>query len=237
MSRIPFFFAAAAACFLAAATPARAQTEASEPEAAAPEHGTPPARTGFQLALRSGYMVPFGQASGASGDAMSNTFSGQVPLLVDIGGKPWPNVFLGGYVGLGFGGTAGETSAICSREDITCLTASFRLGIEVQYQFTPDASNNPWIGYGIGVESTAFSGSNGNATYSVGAAGWEFGHFMGGLDFRLSKTIGIGPMVDFSVAEYSAINVNENGQTSNGTLANKALHEWLLVGVRLVIFP
>lgn len=232
MRRNPLFFAATIACVLGAATPARAQTDPP-----APEVGTPPARTGFQLALRSGYMVPFGEASGAPGDSMSNTFSGQVPLLVDIGGKPTPNVFVGGYLGLGFGGTAGETSALCSRDDITCVTASFRLGIEVQYQFTPDASNNPWIGYGIGVESTAFSGGNGTTTYSVGAVGWEFGHFMGGLDFRLSRTIGLGPMVDFSLAEYSSITVNENGQSSNGSVANKALHEWLLVGVRLVIFP
>jgi hypothetical protein len=232
MRRIPFFFAATAACVLGTATPARAQTEPD-----APEEGTPPARKGFQLALRSGYMVPFGQASGAPGDTMGNTFSGQVPLLVDIGGKLSPNVFLGGYLGLGFGGTAGETSNVCSRDNVTCVTASLRLGIEAQYQFTPDASTNPWIGYGIGIESTAFSGSNGGTTYSVAAAGWEFGHFMAGLDFRLSKTIGIGPMVDFSLAEYNTISVNENGQTSNGTVANKALHEWLLVGPRLVFFP
>jgi hypothetical protein len=106
MQRVPFFFVAAVAvCAACLPTIARAQTPPPAPEDAVPQ-----ARTGFQLALRTGYMVPFGQATGAPGDTMGNTFSGQVPLIVDIGGKLTPNVFLGGYLGLGFGGTA-ESSA------------------------------------------------------------------------------------------------------------------------------
>jgi hypothetical protein len=248
---------AAVAAFFAYATcapaVARAQTEAAPPEPApedttppapedsaapAPTGTAPPARTGFQMALRTGYMAPFGQATGAAEDAMSNTFSGQVPLIVDIGGKPTPNLFIGGYVGLGFGGTAGTSSQTCSQENITCVTASFRIGAEIQYQFMPDAATNPWIGYGFGLESTAFSGTNGNTSYSVAALGWEFGHFMAGVDFRLSKSIGIGPMVDFSLGEYDTLSIKDNGgDTTSGSIANPALHEWLLVGARMVIFP
>jgi hypothetical protein len=212
--------------------------EGAPPEGSAPEGTPPPARTGFQMALRTGYMVPFGEATGAAQDTMSNTFSGQVPFIVDIGGKPTPHLFVGGYLGLGFGGTAGSSSQLCSQANITCVTASFRIGAEVQYHFTPEASTNPWIGYGIGIESTAFSGANGNTNYSVAAVGWEFAHFMAGVDFRLSKSIGIGPMVDFSLGEYNTLSIKENGgDTTSGSIANPALHEWLLVGARMVIFP
>lgn len=182
-------------------------------------------------------MVPFGQATGAAGDSMGNTFSGQVPLILDVGGKPWPNLFLGGYLGLGFGGAAGSSGQVCSQENVSCVTASLRLGLEAQYHFAPAASMNPWIGYGIGYESTGFSGSNGSNTFSVAAAGWELGHFMGGVDFRLSPKVGIGPMVDFSVGQYNKVSVNQGGQTTDASIANQALHEWLLIGVRLVFFP
>ena len=107
----------------------------------------------------------------------------------------------------------------------------------MKYQFTPAASSNPWIGYGIGVESTGLSGSSGGNTFSVSVAGWEFGHFMAGWDFRLNKTIGIGPMVDLSLGQYSTSSVTDNGQTMNGSISNQALHEWLLIGGRMVIFP
>ena len=87
MTRLPFFAATAAALVVCFPTAVRAQ-----PAPPAPNDAAPPARTGFQLALRTGYMVPFGQATGAPGDTMGNTFSGQVPLIVDIGWKPWPTI-------------------------------------------------------------------------------------------------------------------------------------------------
>lgn len=168
---------------------------------------------------------------------MSNTFSGEVPILVDVGWKPLPMLFIGAYTGIGFGGAAGTSGQLCDQLQVTCLTVSFRVGIEAQYHFAPDSWMNPWVGYGIGIESTAFSSSNSANSYSVAATGWEFGHFMAGLDFRLSRLIGVGPMVDFSVGQYSTLSINVNGQQSSSSIPNQALHEWLLIGARLVFFP
>jgi hypothetical protein len=198
----------------------------------------PPPRTGFQMALRTGYMVPFGQATGAAGDDMGNLFSGQVPLIVDIGGKPTPSFFLGGYVGLGFGGAAGITANLCNALQETCVTASLRLGIEGLLYFAPETATNPWVGYGIGLESTALSGSANGQTSSVGVAGWEYGHLMGGVDFRISRTIGIGPIVDFSFGQYNHETVQTPGQQQHDVnIVNAAMHEWLLIGGRVVFFP
>jgi hypothetical protein len=60
---------------------------------------------------------------------------------------------------------------------------------------------------------------------------------MAGLDFRLSRTFGIGPVVDFSFGQYRTLSVEVNGETTEAAIQNKALHEWLLIGVRLVLFP
>jgi hypothetical protein len=61
---------------------------------------------------------------------------------------------------------------------------------------------------------------------------------MAGVDFRLSKDVGIGPLIDFSVGQYTRESVSENGNTlSSGTPSQTALHEWLLIGGRVVIFP
>ena len=222
---------ALAAGVLGAPTVAHAQAEPPPSEDA-----TPRARTGFQLALRTGYMAPFGQADAGSGDSMGNLFSGQVPILVDIGWKPSPNVFLGGYVGVGFGGPGGSVSTLCNQADLSCVAVGFRAGVEAQYQFAPDATANPWVGYGIGVESFALAASGNRTSFSESAFGWEFGHLMAGLDYRASRRFGIGPFVDFSFGDYSTLTVKENGNTQSAAL-NQAMHEWLLVGARAVFFP
>jgi hypothetical protein len=198
---------------------------------------SPPPRVGFQMALRTGYMIPFGQVD--STDSMGDTFSGQVPLIADLGWKFDPSFFLGVYGGFGIGGVSGATSALCTQSQVSCVTATLRFGIEAQYHFLPSLPMNPWVGYGIGVESTGFSASDssGNSD-SVAAAGWEFGHFMAGLDFRLSPSIGIGPMIDLSIGQYNTLSTSNNGNTTaSGSIQSQALHEWLLIGGRLVIFP
>jgi hypothetical protein len=242
-ARAPSLTAIALATFaVLAPSPAMAQDVAEPPATTAPAapppdpHAPPPPRTGFQMAMRTGYAIPFGNVDGSA--SMGDSFSGQVAFLLDLGGKPIPSLFLGGYVGLGLGGASGQLGSLCSADNLTCVTASLRIGAEVLYSFLPEGSIDPWIGYGIGLESTGFGASNGNDQINAAAAGWEFGHFMGGVDFRLSKDVGIGPLIDFSVGQYTRESVSENGNTlSSGTPSQTALHEWLLIGGRVVIFP
>ncbi len=197
----------------------------------------PPAARGFQMALRTGYSIPMGKASGEPGDDLSETFSGQVPILVDLGGKLGDNVFLGGYVGLGIGGAGSTVGTACDKYAVSCATASFRLGAELQYHFSPDEKTNPWLGYGIGLESSAVGGSTSRGDFSVAGVGPEFAHLMGGLDFRLSSGFGVGPFVDLSIAQYNQIQVKVPGDTSTQNITNKAIHEWLTIGARFVFWP
>jgi hypothetical protein len=190
----------------------------------------PPERRGFQLALRTGYSVPLGNT--ALGTKLSDTTGGQVPLIVDVGAKLIPELFLGGYFGFGIGGDAGDVQRLCNMNGGGCVSADVIAGIEAQYQILPGGSADPWLGYGVGIESIALStGSNDNN--SVTYTGWQFARLSGGVDFRLTRTFGIGPFADLSLGKYSSIT---QGPIS-ATLANQEQHEWLTIGARFVFFP
>lgn len=191
------------------------------------------------MAIRTGYALPFGKFDDGPNESLSNVFTGQVPLTLDIGGKIGKNVFLGAYVGLGFGGTRGDVRSTCEANGATCLTVTFRTGLEVLYYFLPDRLVNPWIGYGIGYEGSGVGISvPGQPERVFAGRGIEFGHFLGGFDFRLSSTFGLGPYVDYSLGEYVNARIDlGNGEAVDGALASKAMHEWLAVGVRGVFFP
>jgi hypothetical protein len=201
---------------------------------------TPDDRNPFgnlQIALRAGVQVPFGQVTGNGPDAMSESFSWQGPLVLEIGWKFFPNLFVGLYGSLGFGGTSGAALSACSENNLSCFAFTGRAGLEAQYHFAPAAPTNPWLGYGIGYESSTIYESNDNGSDSVTASGWEFGHFMAGVDFLLSKKIAIGPLVDFSLGQYTSLITSPIASSTGGGIAHSALHEWLFIGGRIVVFP
>ena len=189
------------------------------------EDDGPRSRVGFQMAVRTGYSIPMGNA--ANGVKMSDAFGGQVPVIVDIGGKVHPNIFVGGYLGLGFGG-CGDAF-----QGQSCLSDSLTIGAEIMFSILPHSRFNPWVGYGIGLAASAVAANN--QTASLG--GVDFGHFMGGLDFRLTRGFGIGPFVDFGVGQYSSVSETANGATVDDSVAGKTIHEWLLLGAKFTIFP
>jgi hypothetical protein len=197
----------------------------------------PPANKGFQMALRMGYAIPLGSATGAPNDDLSKTFGGQVPFLAELGGKITPNILIGGYLGLAIGGYGSGLDAACKPSNVSCVTASLRIGAQIQYHILPAEKLNPWIGYGIGIESSGVAAKSPTNEVSVAAAGFDYAHFTAGFDYRLNKQVGIGPVVDLSVGQYSKVVQKVNGQENSGDIKEKALHQWLTFGVRLVLFP
>ena len=198
----------------------------------------PPARVGFQMAFRTGYSIPMGTlAKGVWVDGsdlkMSDTVTGQVPIIVDIGGKVIPELFIGGYFGLGFGGTAGKINDECKATNTSCLGLSLQLGIEAQYHILPRGSVNPWLGYGIGVESLGVSGAQGDTTQTTTFTGYQFARLSAGADFRINRGFGVGPFVEYSLGRYNTV----HGDGKDFDLPNKAGHQWLTLGVRFVLFP
>lgn len=192
------------------------------------EGSGPKPRVGFQMDFRTGYALPMGNATGNTGDKMTSSFGGEVPFILDIGGKVHKNIFIGGYLNLAFGG-CGDYAAS------DCAAITFHVGPEILVAILPGEKVNPWVGYGFGFEAAGLSADNGNT--SVGASGFEFAHFMGGVDFRLTRGFGIGPFLDLSLAEYTHENVTIDNVSQDVSIQAKALHEWLTLGVKLTVFP
>ena len=153
---------------------------------------TPPPRVGFQMDIRTGYSLPMGTA--AETLAMSDVVSGQVPLIVDIGAKLMPQLFIGGYLGFGFGGAGGRGKTNCDANGFDCTAMDLHIGIEAQYHILPAGAVNPWIGYGLGWESLSMSTSAGGVTRSSSVSGFEFARLMGGVDFRVLTRVRRGPV-------------------------------------------
>jgi hypothetical protein len=202
----------------------------------------PPARTGFQMDVRTGYSIPMGQTGVGVFDANTNTStklrmsdvtSTQIPFIVDIGAKVIPQLFLGGYFGLAFGGEAGQVKAQCEANGGACISVGVDIGIEAQYHFLPAGSVNPWIGDGIGFESLSVSSGESNSDNNVTLGGFQWGRLMTGVDFRLNRTFGVGPFVDLSFGNYSSI---KTGSVSTD-ISPSSTHEWLTLGARFVFFP
>jgi hypothetical protein len=231
----------------AAATPAPATpappvvssttTSNAEVPAARDPDAAPPPRRGFQMALRPGIAVPLGSAQ--KNVSQSDVFGSQFAVAADLGVKLNENFFVGGYIGLGLGGVGGATADQCDAQKASCSAVSARIGAEVHYHIIPQGKINPWVGYGIGFESSGASQTVGISSVSTTRTGFELAHLMGGADFRISKDFGVGPVVDFSIGRYSKANVSGDLKSvgGSGDIPDGAWHEWLTLGARLTIFP
>lgn len=228
---LPLLLSSPAAAQGSANAPAHEQSPPAESEG-----GAPAARTGFQMALRTGVMIPFGDVDKSI--AMADAFSPQVPLVVELGGKVIPHLFLGGFFGVGVGGVAGKFADACKAANASCVAASVQLGVELQVHILPDKKLDPWLGYGIGYSANGGGGSANGKDFTVSTGGLDFAHLMAGLDVRLSRTIGLGPVVDFTAGTYTKLKSEVNGTTQfDGDVKETATHYWLMLGGRLVIFP
>jgi hypothetical protein len=215
-----------------------AQDLADDPGAAV-AHRAPPASRGFQMALRTGFAIPFGNVEGGDGEMkMSDFVGGQVPLFIEIGGKPIKQLFIGGYLGFGVGSAGGDTKDLCDDLDMDCYGVSTRLGVEVQYHILPAEDINPWVGYGIGFEGLGVAVKDGDEDGNLSYGGFEFARLSAGLDFRISRVFGVGPFADFSLGSYGSYQIDApQFPDSDGDVEKTAVHEWLTVGARFVFFP
>jgi hypothetical protein len=199
--------------------------------------------TGFEAGLRVGYGIPLGSA--AEDVDLSDAVGGQVPLILDLGYRVTPNVFVGLYFQYGFAWVGGNTADLCDASGADCSAQDIRLGLEGHFHFSPRENLDPWIGLGFGYEWAGLSVEGGNTNFSTGLNGFEFINLQAGLDIRAGEHFYVGPFLTLSVGQYSEATVDcESGFCGNGNqfgasgdIDNKAMHEWLLLGVRGAYAP
>ncbi len=181
-------------------------------------------KQGFELGVRTGFMTPLGSAAAGSAKAMNATIAGEIPIWIDLGGRVSPAVFVGGYASYGLIGIAGGS---CYGD---CSHHVLRVGAEMHYHFAPTAKMDPWLGAGVGYEGLQFNQSYAGGTVDGTAHGVEFLNAQFGLDFALSPKLALGPFLGATISQY-------NTDFGGGDLAQKAIHSWFSLGVRLSVVP
>jgi len=200
----------------------------------------PAAARGFQVALRSGAQLPWGEASDAQGDELSARYGWQVPILIDAGfklGKPW---LLGVYGGGTYGsiGSGNVAEQACSVEGVSCSTLSYQVGLQVQYHFGPSERLNPWLGLGGGYEWFRQELSGAKYTEVQETSGLTLVKLVMGLDYRQSQLFGFGPFAEVSLGRFQTTRTFVNGDEAHeGPVEPSAWHGFLTLGARLVVLP
>lgn len=205
------------------ATDNSATASVSTANAAPAERGT------VMLGLRLGYGIPMGKAAGgADGGNLSDGISGQIPIQLDLGYMVTPNLMLGLYGQYSFGMLGKQVSDSCDANQVDCSASGIRVGVQGQYHFSPSEAINPWLGLGIGYEWNTISMSSNGVSADSKYSGFEFATLQGGADFRVLPNLGVGPFVSFSLGEFSSA----SALGRDVDIQEKAIHEWLTLGVR-----
>jgi hypothetical protein len=190
--------------------------------------------SGLSLGLRSGYGVPMGSATQGE-DLLQRRTKGMVPIWVDLGYRLSSNFYLGGFVQYGIGFAPNTCGS-----DLRCSINDLRFGINAHFHFLPAAFFDPWVGLGVGYEilnqsiSGNIVGTPVNA--STNPSGFEFVNVQLGGDFKIASNFYLGPFMAFTVGQFSRGSVSAGGSGSVALdLTNKAIHDWLIAGVRGVV--
>ena len=187
-----------------------------------------PPESGVSIGLSVGYGLPMGNF--AQNFAFSDYFSGAVPLQVDVGWRFNPNLYLGAFFQYGFAFLSTKAKDFCSASGLSCSGSDIQFGVDFVYTFLPYSTFAPYVGLGMGWEIANDSYSGAGQSFSESVSGFQFARILVGGDFRVGSAFRVGPFVNFSLAQFGSISSSDS--TVNGSIPNKALHEWLQFGIK-----
>jgi outer membrane protein len=215
----------------ATSVPAAAPEPAAAPKTADVATPTADAEGRFVIGLRLGYALPMGDA--IKGGPVSDYVSGVLPIWLDLGYMVTRNIMVGLYGQYGFGFTKSKFKDSFGVPSAASTSASdIRFGAQAQYHLMPGQSMNPWFGLGFGYELGSVTASLSGHEMTVSARGFEYVNFQGGLDFRVTSFLGIGPFLSLSLGEFDSYKISQTGsRDQSGDISQTAMHEWLTFGV------
>jgi hypothetical protein len=187
---------------------------------------------GLNLGARTGYAIASGEA--ARDDAMTDVIAGAVPVHLDLTYSFAPILNAGVYASYGIGVKGDKTSS--SRDGVTTTldsvsTTAFGIQANVDLSLA-------WAGVFAGWETFRGSSTASLGTTSITAkaawSGWQAG-VQGGADWPLLPGFTVGPFASFAVAQYGTVDSEVSAPVSmseSSDIEEKALHQWLTLGVR-----
>jgi hypothetical protein len=251
---------AAGAGAAAVAAPAHAQDQTlNAPPPPAPESPSTitgssgyRARLGPQLGARVAYAAGFGVVY--SGLDVWDASHGALPIIVDLGWRVVPALYVGAY---------GQYAPVFTRSNpVSCPTGfdcsanDWRFGVQADLHFVPQSRLDPYVALGTGWEildshmsgtaavPTPLGGSvPGNVHTDATNSGWEFVNLSLGFDARIDSMVGVGPFVTGSLGQYGTHNGTQTIAVGGTTVQNglpplsSGLHELVFAGVRGTFNP
>ncbi len=194
-----------------------------------------PSPSGIEIGLRTGYAIPLGSV--AKGHDLSDAITGAIPIWFDAGYRLLnPNLFLGAYLQYGIGFLPSAASADgCGQNGLSCSVNLLMYGVQAHFHLAPYQALDPWLGVAFGIENIISGVSQGTTSASVTDSGLDYVTFMVGADYKPTPNFGVGPFVNFALGQYSDGSVSGpgNAQTQSASIPNPALHEWLMIGIRI----
>jgi hypothetical protein len=202
-----------------------------------------------------------------SGLAFGDMSAGAIPLIVDLGWRFLPQLYLGAY---------GQVAPVVVRtgtdacpDSADCSGVNWRIGVELDYHPLPASRLDPYVGVGAGYEmlhrsvngpitvsssavgTTGMGGGTGTTAPKSGMTnasiidqGWEMAAVTLGLDVRASDMLGIGPFVTGTFGRYDIHNGTQSTVLNGGAVTSGSVpavshdvHQLLIVGVRGTFNP
>lgn len=223
------------------------------PGARAAERTPPPAETihrvlrafspGVVVGAAVGYALPLGalgnDAGGrriALGDVTGNLGEG----ALQIGYQPTLPLFVGGYVGLAFGGAGDAARRECGAGGLSCSTHAVGLGVGVEYRFGGEGRVSPWGGLGVASETLVVRRRRDGFKSDIVAEGAD-AVLSAGVDVALGSGLTVGPYLDYRPGWFFATTVEsyvaapENAAVvtvATDAGVTGALHHWVSLGIR-----
>ena len=174
---------------------------------------------GPELSLAVGWGDPHGQRE--LGTDLATIVVGQIPVETAVGFRT------------GFGLSAfaqGQYGTVIGRDCATgCSGSDVRIGIGLEYHFTPEDRVDHYVGLGAGYEWLALDVGVSRQRYR----GPEWLNLRFGEEFALGP-IGIGPQLSLGLGRYTDQESDIPSALSiEGPIEDRTAHVWLILGVRV----
>lgn len=190
---------------------------------------------GFELAVRAGYARSFGKLSERPGSDASRVFPAEIPLVLDIGVRPLPELYLGGTFRYAFTSRGEAWDNLC-RDGVSCSAYGFGLGGALAVHFLPLQKIDPWIMGSVGFAAHQLNATNDDGKLRLAFRGIET-RVAVGLDFRRSAQLHLGGFVELGIVDYIDAVGDSEGLKFGREIKDSTKHYWLTIGPRLSWMP
>ncbi len=192
---------------------------------------------GFEIGGRVGYGIPMGEAADESD--LSDAISGQFPLTLDVGYRAIEPLFIGIYLGYGFGIQGSELEETCEMFGRECSISTFDFGLQAQYHLAPGSGTDFWFGGGLGYETLDATEEGSGVTIDTTFSAMPQIMLQLGVDFGSDPRAGFGPFLRFTHATFSEFSGECDGSGCPESITEtdidddfQAGHQWLTLGFR-----